>query len=413
MNPALLAVPQDVSTPFSGLHAIESGTAIIQAIQNGDWLSGALGSVGLAMDAQAVAADPLAAVVGMGVGWILEHIQPLKSWLNDLTGDSAEVAAFAQTWSNIGAHLHGVGDEMLGRLREFDGFSGQLVTAYTAMQTDAAQHVHAAGDWASGVSEGMRSGSAIIQYVHDLVRDAISQLVTLAITAASTGVFTLGLGAPAAVAKVATQAASMAASLSTSVVSLVDSVSTLSHHLDDLSGLMGGSGAAFASSVNGAPTLPSPGYLASTAPLAAGASLGAIGATSFAASRGAVSADGSMSLGHTGTSMQSGMSGAGALSSGSLGTAASGAAGGGIAAGATGVSAAGAAARAGAAAGAAPVGRADAAGMRGQTAMGGMPPQGGAKSGSDEKGRNKSGRGAAGRQSRRTTSNKRKNNNGR
>ena len=405
MNPALLAVPQDVSTPFSGLHAIESGTAIIQAIQNGDWLSGALGSVGLAMDAQAVAADPLAAVVGMGVGWILEHIQPLKSWLNDLTGDSAEVAAFAQTWSNIGAHLHGVGDEMLGRLREFDGFSGQLVTAYTAMQTDAAQHVHAAGDWANGVSEGMRSGSAIVQYVHDLVRDAISQLVTLAITAASAGVFTLGLGAPAAVAKVATQAASMAASLSTSVVSLVDSVSTLSHHLDDLSGLMDGSGAAFASSVNGAPTLPSPGYLASTAPVAAGASLGAIGDTS----RDAVSADGSMSLGHTGTSMQSGMSGTGALSSGSLGTAA----GGGIAAGATGVSAAGAAARAGAAAGAAPVGRADAAGMRGQTAMGGMPPQGGAKSGSDEKGRNKSGRGAAGRQSRRTTSNKRKNNNGR
>lgn len=405
MNPALLAVPQDVSTPFSGLHAIESGTAIIQAIQNGDWLSGALGSVGLAMDAQAVAADPLAAVVGMGFGWILEHIQPLKSWLNDLTGDSAEVAAFAQTWSNIGAHLHGVGDEMLGRLREFDGFSGQLVTAYTAMQTDAAQHVHAAGDWANGVSEGMRSGSAIVQYVHDLVRDAISQLVTLAITAASAGVFTLGLGAPAAVAKVATQAASMAASLSTSVVSLVDSVSTLSHHLDDLSGLMDGSGAAFASSVNGAPTLPSPGYLASTAPVAAGASLGAIGDTS----RGAVSADGSMSLGHTGTSMQSGMSGTGALSSGSLGTAA----GGGIAAGATGVSAAGAAARAGAAAGAAPVGRADAAGMRGQTAMGGMPPQGGAKSGSDEKGRNKTGRGAAGRQSRRTTSNKRKNNNGR
>ena len=57
------------------------------------------------MDAVATAIDPLGTLIAWGVGWVLDHIDPLKSWLNDLTGDAGRVIGFAQTWANAAGAL--------------------------------------------------------------------------------------------------------------------------------------------------------------------------------------------------------------------------------------------------------------------------------------------------------------------
>ncbi|CAN3702715.1 hypothetical protein MMX123_02745 [Microbacterium sp. MM2322] len=39
----------------------------------------------------------------------LDHIEPLRGWLQDLTGNAGKVQAFAQTWANVSNQLNRVG----------------------------------------------------------------------------------------------------------------------------------------------------------------------------------------------------------------------------------------------------------------------------------------------------------------
>lgn len=240
-----------ISTPLAGLGTIEVGAQLAQAIQQGQWLQGALAGVGFAPNLGAVSLDPLGPLISAGLSWILDYVRPLSTWFNDLTGDPAEVAAFSQQWAQIGAQLQGMGLGMMSRLSEFGYYSGAMVSAYSTVQHDAITHVNAAGDWANAISEGLQSASSVVQYVHDLVRDALAELVSLAISAMSTSALTFGLGTPIAIGKVVAHAVSLATKLSTTVINLVDSVSTLDHQLSDLTNVMDTSRAAFASAVDG------------------------------------------------------------------------------------------------------------------------------------------------------------------
>lgn len=77
------------------------------AIREGNWVDAALPGVATLMDGIATAIDPLGSLIAWGIGWVLDHINPLKSWLNDLTGNAGAIIGFAQTWSNVATRLQG------------------------------------------------------------------------------------------------------------------------------------------------------------------------------------------------------------------------------------------------------------------------------------------------------------------
>ena len=98
MSVFLVSGPAEMSTPFTGLGLIEDGESLAQAIKSGDWVAGGLAAFSTIADGIAAVIDPLGQLIAMGMGWLMEHIEPLKGWLNDLTGDAGEVAGFAATW---------------------------------------------------------------------------------------------------------------------------------------------------------------------------------------------------------------------------------------------------------------------------------------------------------------------------
>ena len=193
-NP-LTAGPVDDTSAVSGAFLLQDAEDVANAITSGDWGAGALAVASSALDTVGALLDPIGTLIANGLGWVLDHIEPLKSWFNDFTGDAAEVAAFSQTWTNVSNHLHAVGAEYQSSLRDVRELSGAAVDAYLAHAGGVINHLRGAGNWAGAVATGLQLASTLVRMVHDIVRDVISQLVGSAISMAVTTAATVGFGA--------------------------------------------------------------------------------------------------------------------------------------------------------------------------------------------------------------------------
>lgn len=235
-NP-LVAGPIDPTTPFSGAGLLEDGYDLVNAIESGDWVSGGLASFSALANTVATAMDPLGSLIAAGLGWLMDHLEPLKGWLNDLTGDAGEVAGFAATWGNIAQQLEQAGETLDARLSDVSSMSGEAIAAYLRLQSDVAAHISAAAAWAGGMKTGMETASMLVQIVHELVRDTLSQLVGSLISYASTLVVSLGTATPYVIAQATSRVSAMTARISGTVLKLVDAVTALTKHLDELKSL--------------------------------------------------------------------------------------------------------------------------------------------------------------------------------
>jgi hypothetical protein len=230
----LVAGPVDVSSPFTGAFLLEDGEAICSAIKSGDWVAGGMAAFSTAADTVAMVSDPLGSLLASGLGWVMEHLEPLKGWMNDLTGDAGEVAGFAQTWTNVSGQMTASADELARVLGDLDGMEGDAIEAYRAFQTDAEKHLRAAGTWADAMSVGLEIASTIVKIVHDLVRDAIAQIVGSVVSYAATLVLTAGLATPLVIEQVSTRVASLVGRIGKTITQLLSSGKQLSTLLDKL-----------------------------------------------------------------------------------------------------------------------------------------------------------------------------------
>jgi len=204
------------------------------------------------LDTAAAVSDPLGTLIAAGLGWLIDHVEPLKGWFNDLTGNASEVQAFAQTWANIQTQMEGAGTELQRVLGDVEDLAGEAMDAYRRFQQDTAAHLTAAGTWAGAFSTGLNIASMIVQAVHDLVRDVLSQLVGSAISWASEAVFTLGLATPWIIEQVTTRVSSLVSRVSKFITNLLESIKSLRGLLDELKPLLDKASELFAKLLHGA-----------------------------------------------------------------------------------------------------------------------------------------------------------------
>ena len=220
MSSGLVATPVQTTSPFSGAFLIEDGQALVDAVQSGSWLEGGVATFSGVVDTAAAVVDPIGTLLANGLGWVLDHVDPLRGWLDDFTGDAGEVEAFAQTWENIATRMHESGDALSRRTDDVADMSGAAIDAYLAYAADASRHLCAVGDWATAIGAGMRIASQLVQVVHDLVRDAVSQIVGTAISVAAETALTLGIAAPFAIGQISARVASLAATVGRAIARL-------------------------------------------------------------------------------------------------------------------------------------------------------------------------------------------------
>jgi RHS repeat-associated protein len=195
MSNPLVAQPQDSTKSYSGVMLLESANDLRSAIQSGDWASVALGAVGTALDALSAAMDPFGAILAAGVGWLLEHVGPLKEALNALTGNADEIAAHSQTWKNVATELGSIGQDLTSTVTaDTQSWTGPAGDAYRQRGADIAALIDSAAQGCDGASSGVKTAGEVVGAVRTLVRDTIAELVGHLISWALQVLFTLGIG---------------------------------------------------------------------------------------------------------------------------------------------------------------------------------------------------------------------------
>lgn len=235
---SLVVAATDSSTPLQGTFLLDDVASLTTAIKNGDWVSGGLSAFSAAVDTAAAVSDPLGQLISAGLGWLMEHLEPLKGWLDDLTGDADQVKAFAGTWANIAKQLETSAGQLDGYLKDVDDLDGEAIAAYRAFQADVSKHLSSASTWGGAISTGLEVASTIVQIVHDVVRDAIAQIVGAIISYAAELVCSLGLATPLVIEQASTRVASVSTRVGESVSRGVESLKSLSGLLEKLKGLI-------------------------------------------------------------------------------------------------------------------------------------------------------------------------------
>ena len=238
-NPLVAAPVASQPSTFGGAYLLQDGADLANAIQSGNWVEGGMAAFSTAVDTVAAVIDPIGTLLANGLGWVLDHIEPLRGWLQDLTGNAAEVQAFAQTWANVSNQLTRVGGDLQHRLSDLDDLSGETITAYRAHVQALADTVASTGTWSGAVGSGLEIASTLVQAVYELVRDGIAQVVGTAISALITAGATLGLGTPVAVGQIVARVSSVATRVGRFIENLLSSARKLMPLFDKLCTVLG------------------------------------------------------------------------------------------------------------------------------------------------------------------------------
>ncbi|MEV7692958.1 hypothetical protein AB0N73_06455 [Microbacterium sp. NPDC089189] len=205
-TPAVLAASgSSFASPYSGSQLIASGQSLSHAVREGNWLDGGIAFLDTLGNAGAALADPIGTIVSAGLGWVMNYIKPLSTWLEQLAGSESNVASVAQKWSSAGGALRETGNTLAARLSDLDGLEGDTVRTYVRFAHDTAQHLSASGDWADAAAGGLMSASSLVGRMQSVVKKGISQVISVAIEAMAVVAASMGLGMGYAIARVVTK----------------------------------------------------------------------------------------------------------------------------------------------------------------------------------------------------------------
>jgi RHS repeat-associated protein len=229
MGNPLVADVKSSTEAYTGISLMESAVDLKSAIESGDWASVAMGSVGTALDALSMAMDPFGAALAAGVGWLIEHVGPLKEALDALAGNPDAIRANSETWANVAKELGSVGEDLTSMVNnDLVSWTGVAADAYRQRASDTVALMGSAKEGSEGASSGVKTAGEVVAAVRSLVRDIIAELIGHMISWALQVVFTLGIGLTwvvpqvvAAVAKTASQIASITNKLVKALKSLI------------------------------------------------------------------------------------------------------------------------------------------------------------------------------------------------
>lgn len=239
-NP-LVAQRQDTTSTLSGAGVFDDIEQLSEAIDNKSWVSGTLAGVALGVDTIAYVSDPLATLMAWGIGWVFDHIQPFKDWLLQLAGDADQLRANGQTWKNVAATLKAAADNIESDVRSSfpDGsFTGSTATAYFAASGATTKGIAMTGVLSGAVGTAYDVCAVIIQFVHDFVRDAISQVVASILSYAVELVASFGTAFPLVMEQISTKVASLMSGVSKRISALKESLSNLGAKLTNADQLL-------------------------------------------------------------------------------------------------------------------------------------------------------------------------------
>ncbi len=123
--------------------------------------------------------NPAQALLGAGVNWLIEHIEPLREAVDQLAGDPASITAYADAWQAVATKLTSA-QERLGEIvgPDTQGWTGEAGDLYRAQARQQQGGLAAVAATAEAVAAAVRSAGTVIGSVRDMVKAIIVEAVS-------------------------------------------------------------------------------------------------------------------------------------------------------------------------------------------------------------------------------------------
>ncbi|EHR62000.1 DNA/RNA non-specific endonuclease [Saccharomonospora cyanea] len=251
-NPLVAEAPQDGAGPgpltsgngdhgwATGIGVAESAIDAFNGIQEGNWIEGGLGVLGLAAEGAAAAIDPFGWLMSSVASFLMEHVQPLKDMLDSVCGDPPVIQSYSETWANVAKHLEETQVTFANAVKNgTTGWTGEAADAYRASCKEQEETIAGAATTAGAISTVVMIFGEVVAFVRETVRDLIADLVGKLISWVLETVCTLGFGTPVVVAQAVTAIAKWATKIADLLKKLTESIRRVSPLLGKLADVFG------------------------------------------------------------------------------------------------------------------------------------------------------------------------------
>ena len=195
-----MTVKQPVYTPSQGIRgsdAIINAAEDLMSLAKGPSIDSAMQAADSALDAAisivGSMTSPLQAVSSLLTRLALEYAYPLNMWMNQLTGDSAQVNGIGVSWQSVSESLSSIADELESSGQSsMAEMSGASVSAYLMRQGQVVNATCGVAATSSKFGNAVVTVANLVKKAHDLICAVISELVGIAVDAAANAWWTVG-----------------------------------------------------------------------------------------------------------------------------------------------------------------------------------------------------------------------------
>ena len=231
----LIATRTDTTTAAQGAGLLEDIESISSSLKAGSWLGVGLSTAGAAADVASAVMNPIATLVSWGAGFLIEHFEPLKGWMDQLAGNADQVRAHAQTWMNTATAMDGQADSMesdvSSLLCEGEGQTADAARMRCGKTVDA---LRGGASSTGGVATAIGVLAEAVGVVRSLVVGAISDIIGQLTQAIMEAVLSVGTAAPLVAAQISTKVGAFTTDVAPKINGLIASGQRLAHSVTDL-----------------------------------------------------------------------------------------------------------------------------------------------------------------------------------
>lgn len=233
----LVASRVDTTTTWQGAGLLEDIESLNSSLAQGSWLGAGLSTVGAVADVASGLMNPIATLVSWGAGYLIEHFEPFKQWMDELAGSADQVRAHAQTWTNTAEAMNAQADSLESDVASLlVGGSGQMVEAARVRCAQTIDALRAGASATSAMSTALGVLAEVVGVVHGIVVSTLSDIIGQLTQAILEEVCSIGLATPVVAAQISTKVTAYSANVMPKITSLTNSAHNLTHMTSELSG---------------------------------------------------------------------------------------------------------------------------------------------------------------------------------
>jgi hypothetical protein len=221
-------VPAQPGAAVAGAGIVESYAGLAQAIDSGSWIDASVAGLGVALETVGAVIDPIGTLASAGVGWLIEHVEPLQEALDVLAGNPELVEAHAMTWDNIANECFAMSEEMAAFIdADVESWDGIAADAYRDKGDANADVLGCLGGTALSLGTATRGAGQLVTMVREFVREFVAECIGSLIAWAAEVAFTAGVGAAWVIPKAVMKITEWVGKIFGWITGLIDSISAL------------------------------------------------------------------------------------------------------------------------------------------------------------------------------------------